>query len=164
VTIAGDPRAFRIVPTPLGASLLVACDEGGVCESRWVRRAPPRAVERSSPLVREACRQVEAYFLRRLKRFDVPLALHGTPFEVAAWSAVALLETGSLVSYGDVARALGRPGAHRAVARAMSRANLALFVPAHRVVGADGRTRGALPGSLRRRLLAFEASGTTRLG
>ncbi|MBV8491621.1 MAG: methylated-DNA--[protein]-cysteine S-methyltransferase [Candidatus Eremiobacteraeota bacterium] len=97
-----------------------------------------------------------AYFGRRLRRFDLPLALHGTAFQLDVWRVVAGLEFGEFVSYADVARGVGRPLAHRGVAMAMSRTPLDLFVPAHRVVGADGRIKGAAPGSVRRQLVQFE--------
>ncbi|MBC5800958.1 MAG: methylated-DNA--[protein]-cysteine S-methyltransferase [Candidatus Eremiobacteraeota bacterium] len=147
-----------VVGSPFGARLYVACDTQGIVASRWTR-APTRDVAKrgDEALLGEAVRQLRAYFAGRLERFDVPLRLTGTPFEVAVWSAVAQLRTGTLISYADVARAIGRPRAYRGVARALARTPLALFIPAHRVVGADGRLKGASAASLRRRLITFES-------
>lgn len=144
------------IPTPLGRDLLILSNGLEILESDFVtaRRAP--GSKPGDALLADAREQVLAYFARRLRRFDLPLALHGTPLQVAAWRAVASLAFGEFVSYADVARAIGKPLAHRGVAAAMSAAPLDLFVPAHRVVGADGRVRGAPPGSIRLRLVAFE--------
>lgn len=112
----------------------------------------------SDALLVEASAQVRAYFAGRLARFDLPLDLRGTEFQLAAWRAVAALCFGEFVSYADVARAIGHPLAHRGVARAMSLAPLALFIPAHRVIGADGRVKGASARSMRIQLAKFEFS------
>ncbi len=149
------PMHYRI-STPLGRDLLILSNGSAIVGSDFVAARRQRRGKPSDALLREAAVQVEAYFARRLRRFDVPLALHGTTFCVAAWRAVATLSVGEFVSYSDVARAIGRPLAHRGVAKAMVNAPLALFVPAHRVVGSDGRVRGAGPRSMRRRLVAFE--------
>lgn len=151
----GAPVRLRI-PTPLRRDLLIVGNGEVILASDFV--APKRASEGkpSDALLAEARAQVRAYFSRRLGRFDLPLALRGTPLQIDAWRAVASLAFGEFVSYADVARAIGRPLAHRGVAAAMAAAPFDLFVPAHRVIGADGRIKGAGPASMRFRLAAFE--------
>jgi methylated-DNA-[protein]-cysteine S-methyltransferase len=149
------PLATIRIATPLRRDLLVAGDGEHIVAADFVaaKRAATNTVD---PLLAEAAAQVRAYFQRRLLRFDLPLLLEGTPFCTAVWRAVASLAFGQFVSYADVARAVGRPLAHRGVAAAMGRSPLDLFIPAHRVVGADGRVKGGTPGSMRLMLVAFE--------
>ena len=142
--------------TPLGTTLVV--DSGGdrILSAHFVRTTNVGHSRPADALLREAKRQVDAYFRRRLTRFDLPLHLEGTDLQTEVWTFVAGLETGQLISYGDLARLIGRPRAHRGVAAAMRMTPIDLFIPAHRVVGSDGSVRGAGPNSVRRRLLAFE--------
>jgi methylated-DNA-[protein]-cysteine S-methyltransferase len=154
------------LPTPLrGYRLVVAVSGGAVTASDFRRGRVAEAAgtgrRGDAAVMRTVRRQVAAYFEKRLTRFDVPLALSGTVFQVAVWNAVTQLRFGEVVSYGDVARAVGRPLSHRGVAAAMGKAPLDLFVPAHRVIGADGRVKGGAPGSLRTQLLAFERGATS---
>jgi methylated-DNA-[protein]-cysteine S-methyltransferase len=144
------------IPTPLDRDLLILSNGLAIVGSNFVgrRRSAPR--KPSDALLREASAQIRAYFARRLRRFDLPLELTGTPFRVAVWRAVATLSFGEFVSYADVARAIGHPLAHRGVASAMASTPFDLLVPAHRVIGADGRIKGAGPRSMRVRLLEFE--------
>jgi methylated-DNA-[protein]-cysteine S-methyltransferase len=148
--------ARAALPTPLGVTLSIARDERGIVESEFVTRKPAARARLTDPLLREAAAQVNAYFRKRLHRFDLPLHFEGTAFQTKVWRFVSQLESGEIISYGDLARAIGHPLAHRGVAAAMRMTPLDLFVPAHRVVGADGSVRGAGPHSLRRRLLEFE--------
>jgi O-6-methylguanine DNA methyltransferase len=146
------------VPTPFHRDLLIICTEAEITASKFVPpRRPPRG-EPSNALLAEAGAQTRAYFECRLRRFDLPLAFEGSSFQIAVWRAVALLEFGEFVSYADIARAIGKPLAHRGVAAAMALTPIDLFVPAHRVIGADGRIKGAGPGSVRLRLAEFELS------
>lgn len=162
-----DYPSMRIA-TPFGVDLLVETNGNAIVNSRFVSSRHPKRVKHvsandvganASRLLLETKRQVTNYFKGKLPHFTVPLALEGTPFECDAWRCVAQLGFGEFVSYADVARAIGRPLSHRGVARAMANAPLALFVPAHRVVGSDGRPRGAAPRSMRLRLVAFERTG-----
>ena len=146
-----------VVRTPFGRDLYLACDDAGIVESRFVARAKvPANGARRGIVLRAALDALDAYFAKRLARFDVPLVLAGTPLQCDVWRAVAELPTGVLVSYSDVARAIGRPRSPRGVAYALAKTPFAIFIPAHRVVGADGRIKGAAANSIRRRLLAFE--------
>jgi methylated-DNA-[protein]-cysteine S-methyltransferase len=144
-------------PTPFDKDLIVVSDGTQIVESSFGARRR-RHDKPTDALLVDVASQIRAYFARRLARFDVPLRFEGTPLRVAAWRAVASLRFAEFVSYADVARAIGRPTAHRGIASAMSASPFDLFVPAHRVVGADGRVRGAAPGSMRARLVHFERS------
>jgi O-6-methylguanine DNA methyltransferase len=136
--------------------LLVGVENGEIVRCEFRARMRATTTRPNDALLREAVAQLRAYFAHRLRGFDLPLALYGTPFQVEVWRLVSQLETGELISYGDVARALGAPLAHRGVAAAMRKTPYDLLIPAHRVIGSDGRVKGAGPRSMRRRLLAFE--------
>ena len=145
------------IATPFGAALKLGSADGEIVASDFVRATRPSSARGpGDPLLREAVAQVRAYLARRLRYFDLPLRLTGTELQVAIWRAVSRLGFGDLASYGEVAEAIGLPGRQRAVAAAMRKTPLALFVPAHRIIGADGRVHGAAGNSMRRKLLAFE--------
>ncbi len=146
------------VPTPLRRDLLIVGNGAAILASDFVAPKPARQGKPRDTLLVEAAAQVNAYFKRRLRRFDLPLSLQGTPLQIDAWRAVVSLCFGELVSYADIARAIGRPLAHRGVASAMARTPLDLLIPAHRVIGADRRIKGATPRSVRFRLAQFERS------
>lgn len=101
--------------------------------------------------------ELAAYFSGDCAGFTVPLALHGTPFQRQAWDALRAIPPGQIRSYGDLARALGQPGAARAVARANGANQIAIIIPCHRVIGADGGLTGYGGGLWRKEaLIALE--------
>lgn len=155
--MAAAAAGSMTIPTPFGFAYYVEATEDAITFAEF-RRTRVRAQTPRHPLLREAHAQVRAYFVRKLSRFDLPLQLEGTPFQCAVWRAVADLEFAHFVSYADVARAINRPRAHRGVAAAMAKTPIDLLIPAHRVVGADGRLKGCAPRSIRARLVRFERS------
>lgn len=111
----------------------------------------------ATPLIREAFRQLEAYFRGDLKVFSLPLAPAGTPFQRRVWEVLLTIPYGETASYGDVAAAAGNVKAARAVGMANNRNPVAIMIPCHRVIGADGRLVGYGGGlELKRRLLELE--------
>ena len=103
--------------------------------------------------------QLDAYFAGDRQEFDVPLRLEGTPFQRAVWSALCTIPFGETISYAELARRVGRASAFRAVGQANGRNPVAIVVPCHRVVAADG-TIGGYGGGLDRKrwLLAHEGA------
>lgn len=118
------------------------------------------ANQRETPLLREAVRQLALYFEGRLKRFDLPLALKGTPFQRDVWQAIFDIPYGETRSYGEIARAVGRESARRAVGMASHRNPVPIIVPCHRVIGANGSLTGYGGGlEVKRSLLTLEGIG-----
>jgi len=103
----------------------------------------PSDVElRETPLLREAHRQLGAYFDRQLRVFDLPLRAEGTVFQERVWSSLREIPYGETITYGELARRTGNENACRAVGMANGRNPLPIFIPCHRVVGAGGRLTG----------------------
>ena len=93
-------------------------------------------------LLEEALRQVDQYFHKQRCRFELPLSLAGTPFQMAVWQQLIAIPYGATASYKEIARAVGRPAAVRAVGAANNRNPIGRIVPCHRVIGADGSLIG----------------------
>lgn len=113
---------------------------------------------RDDAALRDAVEQLTAYFDGRRRDFDdLPLAPVGTAFQHEVWAALRRIPYGETTSYGQLAAELGRPGAARAVGLANGRNPIAIVVPCHRVIGADGTLTGYAGGLERKRsLLALE--------
>jgi AraC family transcriptional regulator of adaptative response/methylated-DNA-[protein]-cysteine methyltransferase len=104
-------------------------------------------------ITRNLIDQLEGYFAKRVKTFHLPLALHGTEFTNDVWGALQAIPYGETRSYGAQAEALGNPSATRAVARANGANQIAIIIPCHRVIGADGSLTGYAGGVWRKRAL-----------
>jgi methylated-DNA-[protein]-cysteine S-methyltransferase len=108
-------------------------------------------------------RQLGEYFDGSRRVFDLPLSLEGNEFELRVWSALRQIEYGETVSYGEIARRIGAPSAARAVGLANGRNPVAVIVPCHRVIGADGSLTGYGGGLERKRLLLDLEAGVLPL-
>ncbi|MFS8611237.1 MAG: methylated-DNA--[protein]-cysteine S-methyltransferase [Planifilum fulgidum] len=103
-------------------------------------------------------RQLEEYFQGKRTVFDVPVQLHGTPFQINVWHEVKKILYGQTDTYGNIAKKLGDVRLSRAVGRAVGANPIPLFIPCHRVIGTNGWPGGYLGGSaVKKRLLALEA-------
>jgi AraC family transcriptional regulator of adaptative response/methylated-DNA-[protein]-cysteine methyltransferase len=140
--------------TPLGPMLALANDNGLHLLEFVDRRGLEREIRNLRRRVRhhvvpgehrclvQIAAELDAYFAGRSLTFATPLRLEGSPFQLAVWNALLAIPCGSTRSYADIAAAIRRPSAVRAVGRANGDNKLSLLVPCHRVVGADGTLTG----------------------
>jgi len=158
------------VPTPLGPMLAAASSTELVLLEFVDRRALPTQVRRirermgavfvpgRNRFIDQAARELSEYFSEGRRDFSSPLAMPGTSFQQEVWRALLEIPYGQTRSYGELARALGRPGAQRAVGLANGHNALAVVVPCHRMVGAGGKLVGYGGGLWRKqRLLELES-------
>ena len=145
--LAGDGRALQRLSMQDGRHPLRV-------DPLWERREEPFAGVIS---------QLGEYFDGTRRTFDVPLALAGNPFELRVWQALCEIPYGETVSYGEIAQAIGQPTAARAVGLANGRNPVALIVPCHRVIGANGSLTGYGGGLERKRFLLDLEAGVQSL-
>ena len=100
-----------------------------------------------------AIAQLDEYFTGARREFTLPLALHGTPFQLRVWELLRAIPYGETRSYSDLSHQLGNPAAIRALATANGRNPVSIIVPCHRVIGADGSLVGYAGGLERKRFL-----------
>nr|WP_055493871.1 methylated-DNA--[protein]-cysteine S-methyltransferase [Streptomyces sp. TP-A0356] len=154
-------KQHTVTEGPYGPLTLVATD-GVLCGLYMAgqRHRPPEETfgERDEGPFGEAIDQLEAYFAGELQEFTLELRLDGTPFQRSVWEQLRLIPYGETRSYGELAAALGSPGASRAVGLANGRNPIGIIVPCHRVVGAGGGLTGYGGGlDRKKRLLDFES-------
>lgn len=160
-----DSLIERRLDTPLGPMVAIASDGALRLLEFADRRGLPgqrKALARLTPgeprvgdndVLRRVAQQLGEYFDRGRRAFDLPLELAGSAFQREAWGALLRIPYGETRSYAQQAALLERPDAVRAVARANGENRLAIVVPCHRVVGADGRLTGYGGGLDRKRWL-----------
>ncbi|WP_088182717.1 methylated-DNA--[protein]-cysteine S-methyltransferase [Sphingobium sp. Z007] len=155
---------YSIFPSPVGALTLVASDTGLVAilwedDDPARVRLPARQERIDHPILLMAHAQLTDYFAGTRRAFTIPLDFRGTPFQQLIWAALLDIPFGETRSYGDIAHAIGRPTASRAVGAANGRNPISIIAPCHRVVGANGALTGFAGGmETKRWLLDFERS------
>lgn len=158
---------YCYLDTPIG-ELLLAGDADGLSMIGFpkgsMRREPQRNwIFNEKPLA-EACRQLGEYFAGERREFDLPLKLAGTEFQVSVLEALQKIPYGETVSYGEIAKRIGRPRAVRAVGAANGRNPIPIVVPCHRVIGSTGDLTGFGGGlDTKEALLRHEAEHTRDL-
>lgn len=130
-------------------------------EPRYPSEAAPRGED---AIITKTRRQLDKYFEGKLRAFDLPLAPEGTEFQQRVWAALLKIPYGATRSYGQQAQLIGSPKAVRAVGLANGRNPIAIIIPCHRVIGANGSLTGYGGGMARKQLLLDLEQGAPQLG
>ena len=133
-------------------------EDGALVSLRLPGQPVPRIACHETPLLSEGKRQVLEYLAGKRRVFDLPLAPRGTEFSRSVWRALEAIPYGETRSYRDIAQAVGRPRAVRAVGQANHNNPIPIIIPCHRVVGANGSLTGYGGGlDMKKHLLRLEA-------
>jgi methylated-DNA-[protein]-cysteine S-methyltransferase len=157
---------YTTVDSPIGELLLLG--DGDTLHGLYMQAGrKPMAVrpnwQRDDDAFPEARQQLAEYFTGERTSFDLQLHLEGGAFQRTVWHALTEIPYGQTISYGELARRIGRPDLARAVGTANGQNPIAVIVPCHRVIGADGKLVGYGGGLENKRLLLDLEAGTVPL-
>lgn len=137
--------------------LTISADEQGITDVSFGKRNPVHAVCEETPVIKQAVSELQEYLEGRRREFTVPLHPQGTDFQLRVWQVLRTIPYGKTWSYKQVATAAGNPNASRAVGMANNRNPIAIIIPCHRVIGANGRLVGYAGGlDVKEKLLEIE--------
>ena len=156
--------SYKYFISPVGKLKLVASDTGLIA-ILWENDNPRRVrlddlvEDNNQKILVETERQLNEYFTGKRNSFSIPLDMRGTAFQKDVWQALLAIPFGKTLSYGEIARKLGRPLASRAVGAANGRNPISIVVPCHRVIGSTGKLTGFAGGlDTKARLLSLETA------
>ncbi|MBX7198252.1 MAG: methylated-DNA--[protein]-cysteine S-methyltransferase [Rhodospirillaceae bacterium] len=156
------PYVHKVMASPVGRLTLIGNDDG-LAAVLWPNDKPGRVRLTSAredgghPVLREAAKQLAEYFAGKRRVFKLKLNMQGTVFQKRVWNALLTIPFGETRSYAEIARAIGRPTASRAVGAANGRNPVSIVAPCHRVVGTNGALTGFAGGlAAKARLLKLE--------
>lgn len=148
--------AWARMATPWGE--FYASTDAGIAELRFPG-APPGEMAVPTPVVERLARELREYFQGVRTTFDLPLSLRGTKFQIAVWEELRTVPYGTTVTYGELARRVGRPRSARAVGQAVGANPVPIVIPCHRVLPIAGGLGGFGPGpDWKQRLLDLEGA------
>jgi methylated-DNA-[protein]-cysteine S-methyltransferase len=155
-----ESRVYSYCDSPIGKLLLVA-SERGLAQIWFEGQAHSAGLgadcHENPTALRDAIRQLRAYFAGKLENFELDLAPEGTAFQQTVWNELLNIPYGETISYGELARRIGNPSASRAVGLANGSNPIPVIIPCHRVIGSNGKLTGyggGLP--IKEKLLAME--------
>ena len=161
-----DERRLYIIKTPIGRLGLRESDAGGklaalLFENEIKGEDLQLTINENTPtIILEVSAQIDEYFKGTRNMFDIPLQFEvsGAPFQTAVWRKLTEIPFGETRTYGEVAKAVGNPKGARAVGMANNRNPIPIFIPCHRVIGANGKLTGFRGGlEVKKYLLELEA-------
>lgn len=140
--------------SPLG-QITIQETEGKISAVSFHR--PVSGLQKETPLLKEAARQLEEYFAGTRRTFNLPLHIQGTPFQQKVWQALLTIPYGETRSYKQIARQVGCPQGCRAVGMANNKNKIGIVIPCHRVIGSNGALTGYAGGlDIKQALLELE--------
>jgi methylated-DNA-[protein]-cysteine S-methyltransferase len=155
---------YTTLASPVGELLLTSSE--GKLTRLWMAlqqgvpaSGPDPTWRRDDAAFRHAREQLRAFFAGELCTFELPLSMHGTPFQKQVWQGLLTIPFGTTISYAQLAERIGRPGASRAVGAANGKNPIGIIVPCHRVIGANGTLTGYGGGLDRKQWLLTHEAG-----
>lgn len=150
-------KSFYSYNTPIG-KLGLSEEDGYITNLYLSEKNFPKDVNvNETEILKTAGNQLDKYFRGELREFDLPLNFKGTDFQKKVWNALCQIPYGKTATYKDIATMVGNPKASRAVGLANNKNPIAIFVPCHRIIGANGSLVGYAGGlDMKRKLLELE--------
>jgi methylated-DNA-[protein]-cysteine S-methyltransferase len=146
-----EPLFYKTCESPVGKLVLVASNKGlkevifvkeYKGDVRYLNEFPDAVLSDDHPLLKKTEGQLKGYFAEKRKKFDVPIAFSGTPFQIKTWNALLKIPYGKTLSYSEQAKLVGDAKKTRAVGSANGRNPIPIIVPCHRVIGKNGSLTG----------------------